>query len=79
MSYFEQREHDKLVRRAKKKLESAEEEVSRIEKDLRDIEDRIAKGESGDEIFKIHALTNKALENAMSLWELACLELEEIK
>lgn len=79
MSYFEQREHDKLVRRAKKKLESAEEEVSRIEKDLRDIEDRIAKGESGDEIFKMHALTNKALENAMSLWELACLELEEIK
>lgn len=79
MSYFEQREHDKLVRRAKKKLESAEEEVSRIEKDLHDIEDRIAKGESGDEIFKIHALTNKALENAMSLWELACLELEEIK
>ena len=79
LSLSSQREHDKLVRRAKKKLESAEEEVSRIEKDLRDIEDRIAKGESGDEIFKMHALTNKALENAMSLWELACLELEEIK
>ncbi len=79
LSYAEQRERDKAVKRAAKKVEEAEAEVSRREEALADIENRISQGESTQEIFEAHAAATKEIENAMSLWELAQNDLDELK
>ena len=78
LSYAEQREHDKLVRKARKKVEEAEAEIARLEQAVADIEAILASGNPPADIYERHASTSKQLENAMSLWELASMELEEI-
>lgn len=79
LSYAEQREREKAIKRAEKKIKDAETEISNIEKEIAEIEAKIASGEVDTEIFNHHASKNKQLENAMSLWELASMELDEIK
>lgn len=79
MSYAEQREREKAIKRAEKKVKEAENEISNIENEIAEIEAKIAAGDIDNDIFNIHAEKNKKLENAMSLWELASIELEEIK
>lgn len=79
LSYAEQRERDKIVRKATKKVEEAENEVTRREQALADIEAKIAAGEVAPEIFTAHEQAGKDLENAMSLWELAQTELDDLK
>lgn len=78
LSYAEQREHEKLVRKARKKVEEAEAEIARLEKEVTDIEATISAGNPPADIYDRHAAATKQLENAMSLWELASMELEEI-
>ncbi|MDE6197592.1 MAG: ABC transporter ATP-binding protein, partial [Muribaculaceae bacterium] len=79
LSYAEQRERDKIVKRAARKVEEAEAAVGQREAELAEIEARIAAGEVAPEIFEQHAAATKAVENAMSVWELAQLELDELK
>ncbi len=78
LSYAEQREHEKLVRKARKKVEEAEAEIARLEGEIAEIESTIAAGNPPADIYDRHAATTKQLENAMSLWELASMEFEEI-
>ena len=75
----EQRERDKMLKRAERKVKDAEEEIARIEQEIADVEARISAGEVEPEIFDTHAALNKKLDNAMSLWELATIELEDFK
>ena len=79
LSYAEQREREKTLRKANKKVEEAENEVAVREQQLADIEAKIAAGEVAPEIFTAHAQAGKDLENVMSLWELAQMELDELK
>lgn len=79
LSYAEQREREKAIKRAEKKVAEAETEISRIETEIAEIENMIATGEVGNDIFERHASKNKQLENAMSMWELATMEYEELK
>ncbi len=78
LSYAEQKERDKLVKRARRKVEEAEAEVSRLEKLVADIEAELSAGSTDADIYERHAATMKQLENAMSLWELASMEAEEL-
>lgn len=82
-SYAEQREHEKLVRKAKKKVEEAEASIAKFESDLKEIEDKISEGATvwtdGSDIYTLHSEIQKKLDNAMSVWELASMELEEIE
>ena len=78
LSYAEQKERDKLVKRARRKVEEAEAEVSRLEKLVSDIEAELSAGSTDADIYERHAATMKQLENAMSLWELASMEAEEL-
>ena len=78
LSYAEQREHEKLVRKARKKVEEAEAEISRLEQEVANIESAISAGNPPADIYDRHATATKQLENAMSLWELASMELAEI-
>jgi ATP-binding cassette subfamily F protein 3 len=79
LSYAEQREREKMVKRQAKKVVEAEAEISRLEGEIADIEARIANGENDTEIFNLHASKTKALENAMSVWELESLALDELQ
>lgn len=78
ISYAEQREKEKMLRRAKKKVADAEEEISRIEGEIAVIEADISAGNVTPDIYDRHAAKTKQLENAMSLWELASMEYEEL-
>lgn len=78
LSYAQQREQEKLVRKAKKKVDEAEAEVTRIEGLIAEIEAEISKGDAPADIYARHAATTKQLENAMSLWELASMEYDSI-
>jgi ATP-binding cassette subfamily F protein 3 len=79
LSYAEQREREKAIKRANKKAEEAEAEVARLEQVVKDIEAKISAGDVSPEIFTQHSEANKNLENAMSVWELAVMEADELK
>lgn len=79
LSYAEQREHQKLIKRAQKKVEEAEAEIAKIEAEIADIEAKLAGGDTDQKLYLDHAARTKALENAMSLWELASLDLDSLK
>lgn len=79
LSYAEQKEREKAVKRIEKKVSEAEIEIAKIEAEITEIEAKIATGEVDADIFDLHASKNKQLENAMSHWELASMELDEIK
>lgn len=78
LSYAEQREREKMIRKAKKKVTDAEESIASLEKQIADVEAEISSGKTDGDIFERHAALNKALENAMSVWELASMEYEEM-
>ncbi len=79
MTYTEQREREKMVKRAEKKVKEAEADIAAIEQEIADTESKIAAGETSNEIFETHASLQKKLDNAMSLWEIATIDLEELK
>ncbi len=79
LSYAEQREREKAVKRAAKRVEDAETQIAELEARIAAIEAEIAAGNTPPDIYDRHAAATKELENAMSLWELAGMELEELK
>ena len=79
LSYAEQKERDRMLKRAQKKVQAAEDEVAAAEKAVADIENRLAAGETDSSLYQAHADAVKALDNAMSVWELAQMELDDMK
>ncbi len=79
LSYAEQKEREKNLRRLRKKVEDAEAEISRLEGIVAEIETEMAAGEFSDDLCQRHAKAQKGLENAMSLWEIASMELEGLR
>ncbi len=78
LSYAEQKEHDKLVKRVQKKVTDAEKEIERLETEIASVETEIAQGDYNADLYDRHATLQKQLDNAMSIWELATMELEEM-
>lgn len=78
MSYAEQKERDKLLRRAKAEVERAETEITLIEKEILDVEERLSDEGYSGELMKEHSKLQKRLDNAMSTWELATMNLETL-
>ncbi len=78
LSYAEQKEREKLIRKARKKVADAEAEVSKIEEQVKEIETRLNNGETDTELYTTHAALTRSLENAMSMWELAVMEAESL-
>ncbi len=78
LTYAEQRELEKAIRRARKKVEDAEAGIARLEEKVAAIEQRIADGAGDPNTLSEHQAATKELENAMSVWELASLEFEEL-
>lgn len=78
LSYAEQKEMARMKSRAEKKVAEAEKKVEQLEKSLKEVEDKIAAGDGSAEILDLYKTTTKNMENAMSLWELAQQELDEL-
>ena len=78
LSYTEQRERNKMLARGKKKVEECEARIAEIEAEIAGIEARIAAGDVEGDIFTLHQARNRDLETAMSLWEVASQELEDL-
>ena len=79
ITYAEQRERGKMLKRAEKKVSDAEADITAIENEISEVEAKIAAGVVEGDIFDRHASLHKKLDNAMSLWELATMELESLK
>ncbi len=79
LSYAEQKERERVIRKAQKKVSECEQEISKIEGEIKAIEDSLTNGEAVDStIYEQHSDLQKKLENAMSMWELASMELDEL-
>lgn len=79
ISYADQKERERIVKRARKKVEDAETAITAIEQEIAELEQRFAAGEAAPELYTQHASLNKQLENAMSVWELASEELAALE
>ncbi len=79
LSYAEQKAREKVVKKAEKKVKDAEKEISRLESLLKEIEQKIAAGDTSSETLDSYAKAQKDLENGMSIWELATMELEDLR
>ena len=79
LSYIEQREREKMIKRARKKAADAENNIAQLEQHIKDIEEKISSGDVTPEVFTEHQKATKDLENAMSVWELAVMEADELE
>ena len=80
LSYAEQKAREKVLRKAQKRVEESEQAIAGIETEIKAIEELLSGGGQVDpDVYGRHAELQKKLENAMSVWELACMELEELK
>ncbi|MBP2691386.1 MAG: hypothetical protein J6B44_06145 [Muribaculaceae bacterium] len=52
--------------------------MSRLEAVVAEIEQQMAQGDCSQEILQRHQAASKELENAMSVWELAVMDYDEI-
>ena len=80
LTYAEQKEKEKTLKRAQAKVKKSEADISSLEKEISQLEEKLASGANVDsELYETHANLHKKLDNAMSVWELANMELEDIQ
>ena len=79
LSYAEAKERDRLLRRAQKAVEKAEEDIAKLEADIAEVENQLSQGDSSPETLEQYAALTKKLENAMSVWEIAQQDYDELK
>lgn len=78
INYAEQREREKMVKLAAKKVQDAENEITRLESEVADIEAQLAAGNVEGDILDRYSKTKRDLDNAMSVWELASQEHDDL-
>lgn len=78
LSYAEQKERARMLAKAEKNVKTAETNIEALETRQKEIEEKLSAGDSSAEILEEYASIGKELENAMSVWELAQMELEEL-
>ena len=81
VSYKEQKERDRMLRQARRRVEEAESGISKIEQAIAELERQLsdpAVAAENPDIFNRHASLQRDLENAMSHWELASMEADEL-
>lgn len=78
-SYAEKKEFEKQIRKAERLVKDAEVKVSQLEAELKVVEDKLAAGATDNDLFERHGEVSKSLDAAMSEWEDATMELENLK
>ncbi len=79
LSYTEQKEQAKMISKAEKNVKKAEEEIAKLEEEQKELENKIAAGDASAETLEIYSRLGKDIENAMSVWELAQIELDNLQ
>ena len=79
LSYEEQKEHARLLRKVEKEVKEKEEAISKIEATLQDLEQQMSSPEGATDAALIsqYASLQKELEQTMADWEAAASRLEE--
>lgn len=78
-SYAEKKEFEKQIRKAERLVKDAEAKVSQLEAELKVVEDKLTAGATDNDLFERHGEVSKSLDAAMSEWEDATMELENLK
>ena len=78
-SSAEKKEFEKQIRKAERLVKDAEAKVSQLEAELKVVEDKLAAGATDNDLFERHGEVSKSLDAAMSEWEDATMELENLK
>lgn len=78
LSYAEQKERQKLIKKAEKAVKDCEERIAAFEDDLASIEQELNAGDTSAELLTKYETIKKTLENEMSVWELAQMQYDEI-
>lgn len=78
-SYAEKKEFEKQIRKAERLVKDAEAKVSQLEAELKVVEDKLAAGATDNDLFERHGEVSKSLDAAMSEWEDATMDLENLK
>lgn len=78
-SYAEKKEFEKQIRKAERLVKDAEAKVSQLEAELKVVEDKLAAGATDNDLFERYGEVSKSLDAAMSEWEDATMELENLK
>ncbi len=78
LTYAEQKERARLISKAEKNVKKSEDKISEIENLQKELEAKISAGDTSEETLTAYSRVGKDLENAMSMWELSQMELEEI-
>ena len=79
LSYAEQREREKAIRRVRKRVEEHEARISDFEEAVAAVEEKMAQGDCSAEVHADYDKCKKNLENEMSLWEIASEELDSLE
>ncbi len=80
LSYAEQKERNKVLRKAENAVKNAEAEIEKLEKELAEVEQNLAtpEGASDTSLFEKHGKIKKMIDDAVSKWEEASEELERL-
>jgi ATP-binding cassette subfamily F protein 3 len=80
LSYEQQKERAKLVKKAERRMKDAELEIERIESLIAEVEDKLAtpEGATSMPLFEQHASLKKQLDKVVEEWELAMEEMEQL-
>ncbi|MBR1519652.1 MAG: ABC-F family ATP-binding cassette domain-containing protein [Bacteroidaceae bacterium] len=81
LSYAEQKEHNKLIKKAEKAVEAAEQKVTNLEEQITAIETQLAtpEGASDTALFTKYGELKNQLAEAEDEWTEASMKLEELK
>ena len=80
LSYEQQKERAKLVKKAERRVKDAELEIERIESLIAEVEDELAtpEGATSMPLFELHASLKKQLDKVVEEWGLAMEEMEQL-
>ena len=78
LSYTEQKEHEKLLKRALKAIKDAELLVEKLDEEKAELEQKLSEGQSDASLLDRYAQVQKQSEEAMLAWEEAQMEYENL-
>ena len=80
LSYEQQKERAKLLKKAERRVHDAEQQIERIESEITEVESALAtpEGATSMPLFEKHAALKRQLDDAVSEWELAMQEMEQL-
>ena len=78
LSYAEQKERERQLKKSLKAIKDAEELIEKLDQEKAQVEESLSAGESSDEILNKYAELQRLSEEAMSRWEEAQMQYETL-